>query len=55
MDATCFEAAVKIDGNGVFAPVTITDTTEGASAPAGVTISEPVGTGYTLRIYRDTP
>lgn len=55
VDATCLKA-VKIDGNGVFAPVTITDTTGGSQRTGwGVTISEPVGTGYTLRIYRDTP
>ena len=55
VDATCLKA-VKIDGNGVSTPVTITDTTGGSQRTGwGVTISAPVGTGYTLRIYRDTP
>lgn len=55
VDATCLKA-VKIDGNGVSTPVTITDTTGGSQRTGwGVTISVPVGTGYTLRIYRDTP
>lgn len=55
VDATCLKA-VKIDGNGVSTPVTITDTTGGSQRTGwGVTISAPVGVGYTLRIYRDTP
>jgi hypothetical protein len=55
VDATCLKA-VKIDGAGISTPVTITDTNGGSQRTGWeVTISEPVGTGYTLRIYRDTP
>jgi len=55
VDATCLKA-VKIDGAGISTPVTITDTNGGSQRTGwDVTISEPVGVGYTLRIYRDTP
>lgn len=55
VDDSCLKA-YRRNSAGVSTPITIADTTGGSQRTGwGVTLAEPVGVGYTLKIIRDTP
>lgn len=55
VDASCLKA-YRRNSAGVSTPIAIADTTGGSQRTGwGVTLAEPVGVGYTLKIVRDTP
>ena len=55
VDASCLKA-YRINSAGILTPIVIVDTTGGSQRTGwGVTLAQPVGIGYTLKIARETP